>query len=88
MGINIKNAEAVRLIRQLAELAREGQTEAVIEAVRERIERLNAARMKRSRIEAMTEIARQTAPLLKDLDMDEAMYGENGLYDRETGLPK
>jgi hypothetical protein len=88
MGINIKNAEAVRLIRQLAELAGEGQTEAVIEAVRERIERLNVARTKRSRIEAMMEIARQTAPLLKDFDMDEAMYGENGLYDRETGLPK
>lgn len=88
MGINIKNAEAVRLIRQLAELAGEGQTEAVIEAVRERIERLNVAQTKRSRIEAMMEIARQTAPLLKDFDMDEAMYGENGLYDRETGLPK
>lgn len=88
MGINIKNAEAVRLIKELAELAGEGQTEAVVEAVRERIERLNMARTKRARVEAMMEIARQTAPLLKDLDMDEAMYGENGLYDRETGLPK
>jgi antitoxin VapB len=88
MGINIKNAEAVRLIRELAELAGEGQTEAVVEAVRERIERLNRERTKQSRVEAMMEIARQTAPLLKDFDMDEAMYGENGLYDRETGLPK
>ncbi len=88
MGINIKNPEAVRLIRELAELAGEGQTEAVVEAVRERIERLNAARTKRLRVEAMMEIARQTAPLLKDFDMDEEMYGENGLYDRETGLPK
>lgn len=88
MGINIKNAEAVRLIKELAELAGEGQTEAVVEAVRERIERLNMARTKRARVEAMMEIARQTAPLLKDFDMDEAMYGENGLYDRETGLPK
>ena len=36
----------------------------------------------------MMAIADETAPLLKDFDMDEAMYGENGLYDRETGLPK
>ena len=88
MGINIKNPEAVRLIRELAELAGEGQTEAVVGAVRERLERLNAARTKRARVEAMMEIARQTAPLMKDFDMDEALYGENGLYDRETGLPK
>lgn len=88
MGINIKNAEAIRLIKELAELAGEGQTEAVVEAVRERIERLSMARTKRVRVEAMMEIARQTAPLLEDFDMDEAMYGENGLYDRETGLPK
>ena len=40
MGINIKNPETVRLIRELAELTGKGQTEAVTEAVRERIERL------------------------------------------------
>jgi hypothetical protein len=37
---------------------------------------------------AMSEVAEKTAPLLKDFDMDDAMYGPNGLYDRETGLPK
>ena len=85
MGINIKNEETQRLIRQLAELAGEGQTEAVTIAVRERIEKLE----KRKGIaERIMEISRITAPLMKDFDMDDAMYGKNGLYDRKTGLPK
>lgn len=88
MGISIKNSETVRLIRELAEMTGEGQTKAVTEAVRERIERLGAHDDEEARFRAMTEIARRTAPLLKDFDMDDALYGENGLYDRETGLPK
>lgn len=40
MSINIKN-EAVRLIRELVRLTGEGQTEAVMESVRERIARLD-----------------------------------------------
>jgi antitoxin VapB len=84
MGISIKNPETERLIRELAELTGEGNTEAVTMAVREAL-----ARVKRKGIaERLMEISRKTAPLLKDFDMDEAMYGENGLYDRETGLPK
>lgn len=88
MGVNIKNPETVRLIKELAYLTGEGQTEAVTEAVRERIERLSAGNVAKSRYQAMMEIAEKTAPLLKDFDMDEALYGEDGLYDRETGLPK
>ena len=87
MGINIKNEETVRLIRELAELTGEGQTAAVTGAVRERIARLQAGTAAEARYRAITEIARRTAPLMKGLDMDEALYGENGLYDRETGLP-
>ena len=85
MGINIKNEETERLIRELAEKTGEGQTEAVTVAVHERIDRLKAQRLMAERLLA---IGRETAPLLKALDMDDAMYGENGLYDRETGLPK
>ncbi len=88
MGINIKNPETVRLIKELAELTGEGQTAAVTEAVREKIARVQAQSTSEARYQAMTEIAKRTAPLLKDFDMDEALYGENGLYDRETGLPK
>jgi hypothetical protein len=88
MGINIKNPEAVRLIRELAEKTGKGQTEAVTAAVREALERLDEDAETRRRYDAIVAIARETAPLMKDFDWDEALYGENGLYDRETGLPK
>ena len=88
MGINIKNPETQRLIRELVALTGEGKTEAVTNAVREKIERLHAETTAEARYKAMGEIANRTAPLLKDFDMEEALYGEDGLYDRETGLPK
>lgn len=88
MGINIKNPETERLIRELATKTGKGQTEAVTIAVQEALERLNRDLEAERRYKAMGEIARRTAPLLKDFDMDDAMYGPNGLYDRETGLPK
>ena len=81
MGVNIKNPETERLIRELAELTGESQTQAVRSAVIERIDRFRSD--KQARIDRIMAIARETAPLLKDLDMDEALYGENGLYDRE-----
>ena len=84
MGINIKNPRAEGLIRELAELTGKGQTEVVLEAVEEKL-----AREKRKGLaERLMAIAMETGPLLKDLDMDEALYGEDGLYDRETGLPR
>jgi hypothetical protein len=88
MGINIKNAETERLIRELAEKTGKGQTEAVTIAVRQALERFEKEDRAARIYKAMTEIAEKTAPLLKDFDMDDAMYGPNGLYDRETGLPK
>jgi antitoxin VapB len=81
MGISIKNPEAERLIRQLAEMTGEGQTEAVMNAVRERIERLSSE--KKSRLEKIMAISRKTAPLLRDMP-DHGDY----LYDPVTGLPK
>ena len=84
MGISIKNPEAERLIRELAEATGQSQVDAVIEAVKEKLESLD----RRGVAERLMAIARETAPLLAGLDMDEALYGENGLYDRETGLPK
>jgi hypothetical protein len=84
MGINIKNPKVESLIRELATVTGKGQTEVVGEAVE-----LMLAREKRKGLaDRLMAIAAETAPLMKDFDMDEAMYGENGLYDRETGLPK
>jgi hypothetical protein len=88
MGINIKNPETERLIRELAEKTGKGQTEAVTDAVRTALAKLGEEDRAARIYKAITEIAEQTAPLLKDFDMDDAMYGPNGLYDRETGLPK
>jgi len=82
MGINIKNPETVRLIKELAELTGEGQTAAVTEAVRERIANIRKSKG-HGRYEKMMAIADAMAPLLKDMpDIDEL------LYDPETGLPK
>jgi hypothetical protein len=88
MGINIKNAEAERLIREFAAKIGKGQTEAVTQAVREALGRLDETERQRAVYDKIVAIAAETGPLLKGLDIEEAMYGENGLYDRETGLPK
>lgn len=84
MGINIKNPRVEGLIRELAAATGKGQTEVIGEAV----ERMLAREKRKGMAERLMAIARETGPLMKDFDMDEAMYGENGLYDRETGLPK
>ena len=84
MSINIKNPETVRIIRELAEATGKGQTEVVGEAVA----RMLAREKRKGMADRIAALVERTAPLLKDFDMDEAMYGENGLYDRETGLPK
>jgi antitoxin VapB len=79
MGINIKNPETERLIRELAELTGQGQTEAVTNAVREKL-----AREKRAGLAArLMAMAEETGPLLKDLPDHAAL-----LYDAKTGLPK
>jgi hypothetical protein len=88
MGINIKNAETERLIREFAAKTGRGPTEAVTIAVREALDRLNGEAEAERISTAISEIAERTAPLLKDFDMDDALYGPDGLYDRETGLPK
>jgi antitoxin VapB len=88
MGINIKNAETERLIRELARLTGEGRTEAVTKAVREKIERVKRPRKPGQRLDAMLTIAREMAPRLAALDLDDARYGPQGLYDRKSGLPR
>jgi antitoxin VapB len=88
VGISIKNPRTENLIRELAQLTGEGQTSAITKAVEERLERERRHKKKRGRLQRMLAIADRMAPRLKGIDMDEALYGEDGLYDRETGLPK
>lgn len=87
MSLNIKNEETHRLVRELAELTGESQTEAVTAAVRERLARVrNTEEERQARIEAVMAIARDVSERLGPewREMDVEAY----LYDPETGLPR
>ncbi len=81
MPFNIKDAETDRLVRELARATGESVTEAVRNAVRERMARLPRAR-KKTLAEELMEIGARCAAL-PDLDprtADEIIgYDENGL---------
>jgi antitoxin VapB len=82
MGVNIKNPEAERLIKELAELTGESQTAAVAQAVRERIARLK----RRGLSDHLMELGRQAAACMTE---EERTFDYNAfLYDDKTGLPK
>ena len=80
MGINIKNPETQRLIRELADLTGKGQTEAITEAVREKLYRLRSKGL----AERLLAIGRETAPLLKDLPDFDSLYD---YLEQERGTP-
>ena len=82
MGLNIKNPEAERLVKELAELTGESQTAAVTEAVRERIARVK----RRGLSDRLMAIAEDCAARLKK--GPGKMMEIEDLYDPETGLPK
>jgi len=82
MGINIENPETQRLIRELAGLTGQGQTEAVTTAVKEKLERIQ----RKGLAERLLAIGRETAPLFKE-PYRSIEHGDL-LYDKETGLPK
>jgi antitoxin VapB len=84
VSLNIKNEETHRLVRELAELTGESQTEAVTEAVRERLARVrNTTERRQERIEETLamgrEIASRMPPEWRTMDVDDYLYDENGL---------
>ncbi|MEQ8697009.1 MAG: type II toxin-antitoxin system VapB family antitoxin [Bauldia litoralis] len=81
MGINIKNPETQRLIRELADMTGAGQTEAITAAVREKLERLR----RKGLADRLMAISQETAPLFKP-PYDTIDHGDL-LYD-DKGLPK
>lgn len=85
MGLNIKNEETHRLVRELADLTGESMTVAVTEAVRERLERLKKARSREGMAERIHAIAADMRARLPD-DFFDIEHGDL-LYD-EFGLPK
>jgi antitoxin VapB len=85
MGLNIKNAETYRLIRELADVTGESMTAAVTVAVRERLDRLARAADEPNMAERIHEIAADIRSRLPD-DFFDLEHGDL-LYD-EDGLPK
>ncbi len=94
--LNIKDAEATRLVRELIELTGETQTEAVRKALRERLDREKAerdARGARTAEENRREFERVWPAIRKIQDnvrrrgLSDKMLTDEDLYD-EHGLPK
>jgi antitoxin VapB len=85
MGLNIKNVETCRLVKELADETGESMTAAVTEAVRERLDRVRAERGidHDARVQRILDIAaamRERAPAgYFDQDFDELLYDEKGL---------
>jgi antitoxin VapB len=94
--LNIKDATTTRLVRELTKLTGETQTEAVRNAVRERLEREKTEREAvdaRTAEEKRREFEKVWAKIQKIQDevqrarLGENMLTEDDLYD-ENGLPK
>jgi antitoxin VapB len=82
--LNIRNEETEQLANALAQLTGETKTEAVTRALRERLQRLRRARMKRRLADDLDEIALHCSTLpVRDTRRDDEIMG----YD-EHGLPR
>jgi antitoxin VapB len=82
MSLNIKNEKTHRRVRELARLTGESMTAAVDQAVRERLERVRAARGG-GLAERLLKIGRECAAHWKEpyrsMDHGDLLYDEKGL---------
>ena len=94
--LNIKDAETTRLVRELAELTGESQTEAVRTSLRERLQREKAERaahaarsaeQRRGEFEKALAEIQKIQEEIRRLGLAENMLTDDDLYD-ENGLPK
>lgn len=83
MGTYIKNEDSHRLIRELAALTGETQTAAVTEAVRERLERLQADQRRERVVADLLAIGRTASqhlpPSVDGDDPTAFLYDDDGL---------
>lgn len=82
MALNIRNAETEQLAETLAKLTGETKTEAVTQALRDRLARLRRERSRRRLADELDEIARHCSqlPVLDSRAPDEILgYDEHGL---------
>lgn len=82
MALNIRNAETEQLAETLARLTGETKTEAVTQALRDRLARLRRERSRRRLADELDEIARHCSqlPVLDSRTPDEILgYDDHGL---------
>ena len=82
MALNIRNEETEQLAEVLAKLTGETKTEAVTQALRDRLARVRRERSRRRLADELDEIARHCArlPVLDARTSDEILgYDEHGL---------
>lgn len=82
MALNIRNPEAEKLAETLAKLTGETKTEAVTQALRDRLARLRRERTRRRLADELDEIALRCSrlPVLDSRTPDEILgYDEHGL---------
>ena len=82
MGLNIKNNETYRLVKELAKLTGESMTTAITEAVKERLA-LRRCQKTESLSARLLNIGKDCARHLKEpyrtIDHGDLLYGEDGL---------
>jgi antitoxin VapB len=90
MALSIKNEEAERVVRELADLRGLSLVTAITQAAQETLERdrvqAKNSNGKQGLAAWLMDIARETAPLMNDGRTTKELFDE--LYDEETGLPK
>ena len=85
MSMNIKNPEAYRLVKELADETGVSMTQAVISSVRERLDRIRSDREadvegRAARIMELAKVIHDGAPPgYWDQDFDELLYDDLGL---------
>jgi antitoxin VapB len=81
VSLNIKDEDAHRMARELAEATGESMTLAVSEAIRERLERVRCS--KKEMVDRIMKIAKECGPLWKEpyrsVDHGELLYDEKGM---------
>ena len=85
MSLNIKDPEAHRLARLLAAETGEAMTRAVVEALRERLERLTGRRERKATVEDLLDIGRRCAAGMKESGHS---LDHGDFFCDEIGLPK
>ena len=79
MGMNIKDPEAHRLAREVAEATGESLTAAVTVSLRERLDRLQGQRISERLLEIGRDCAKRLPAFLRAVDHGELLYDERGL---------